>query len=71
MSPESNGDTAPPRGRWPRLARRGPMENLAIAIIGLGVFMLMQPFSLWLFGWSFATILTGTAMFMIVTKFPA
>lgn len=52
-----------------RLFRRGPMENVATVIIGIGVFMLMQPFSIWLYGWSFATILTGTLMFVIVSHF--
>jgi hypothetical protein len=32
--------------------------------------MLMQPFALWLFTWSFLTILTGTVMFIIVSHFP-
>ena len=29
--------------------RRGPWEMLATILIALGVFMLMQPFALWLF----------------------
>jgi len=53
-----------------RFFRRGPMENLATVIIGIGIFMLMQPFSIWAYGWSFATILTGTVMFIIVSHFP-
>ena len=32
--------------------------------------MLMQPFSLTLYAWSFVTILAGTVMFIIVSKFP-
>jgi hypothetical protein len=64
-------ENEPPRRRWPQWARRGAMENAAIGVIGVGVVMLMQPVSLWLFGWSFATILAGTLMFMIVSKFPA
>ena len=32
--------------------------------------MLMQPFSLPLYTWSFVTILAGTAMFVIVSHFP-
>ena len=32
--------------------------------------MLMQPFSLTLYTWSFVTILAGTAMFVIVSHFP-
>ena len=38
--------------------------------IGLGIVMLMQPFALFLFTWSFVTILAGTAMFVIVSHFP-
>ena len=49
--------------------RRGPWEMLASILIGLGVFMLMQPFSLWAYGWSFAVTLTGTVMFIIVSHF--
>jgi hypothetical protein len=56
--------------KWPRALRRGPMEGLATALIAAGVVMLMQPFSLALYGWSFATTLTGTVMFIIVSKFP-
>lgn len=53
-----------------RLFRRGPWENLATVVIAAGVVMLMQPFSIELYGWSFLTTLTGTAMFIIVSKFP-
>lgn len=53
-----------------RRLRRGPWENAATMLIALGVFMLMQPFSLDLFGWSFATILAGTAGFVVVSHFP-
>ncbi len=49
--------------------RRGPWEWLATIIIALGVIMLMQPFSLDLYGWSFATIIVGTAMFVIASHF--
>ena len=56
--------------RWPRWARRGLMENVAVALIILGVFMLVQPFSIELYGWSFAVVLAGTVMFIIVSKFP-
>jgi hypothetical protein len=52
-----------------RLFRRGPWENAATVIIACGVLMLMQPFSLTLYSWSFATTLTGTVMFIIVSKF--
>jgi hypothetical protein len=50
--------------------RRGPWEMLATILIGLGVFMLMQPFALALFTWSFLVTLAGTVMFIIVSHFP-
>jgi hypothetical protein len=50
--------------------RRGPWENIATVIIGIGVVMLMQPFSMMLYTYSFLTTLVGTAMFIIVSKFP-
>ena len=53
-----------------RLFRRGPWETAAIALIVVGVVMLMQPFSLTLYGYSFATVLLGTVMFVVVSKFP-
>ncbi len=55
---------------WARYFRRGPWEAVATALIGLGVFMLMQPFSLELFGHSFTVILIGTVGFVIVSHFP-
>ncbi|PHQ66404.1 MAG: hypothetical protein COB93_11995 [Sneathiella sp.] len=49
--------------------RRGPWEMLATVLIALGVFMLMQPFVLWGFTYSFITTLVGTVMFIIVSHF--
>ena len=65
-----NADTQSVRRRWPRWLRRGPMEMAATALIAAGVFMLLQPFSLSLYTWSFVTTLTGTALFTVVSKFP-
>jgi len=53
-----------------RFFRRGPWENTAVVVIALGILMLMQPFAMTLFTWSFVTILIGTAMFVIVSHFP-
>ena len=50
--------------------RRGPWEALATILIALGVVMLMQPFALWAFTWSFVVTLTGTVMFIITSHFP-
>ena len=49
--------------------RRAPWENLATALIGAGVIMLMQPFSLVLYSWSFAVTLVGTVLFLVASKF--
>jgi len=56
--------------KWPRLLRRGPLENLAVLLIGAGFLMLFQPFLLALYTYSFITLLVGTLMFIVVTKFP-
>jgi hypothetical protein len=50
--------------------RRGPWEMLATILIALGVFMLMQPFVLWAFTYSFIITLVGTVMFLVVSHFP-
>jgi hypothetical protein len=65
-----NGQSAGRRIRQIRLFRRGPWENAAVLVIAIGVFMLMQPFSITLYGYSFVTILAGTLGFMVVSKFP-
>lgn len=51
--------------------RRGQWEMLASCLIALGVVMMMQPWVLALYTWSFLVTLTGTVMFMVVGKFPA
>ena len=50
--------------------RRGSWEMLASALIAIGVVMLMQPFWIVLFSWSFLVTLIGTVMFIIVSHFP-
>ena len=55
---------------WPRWLRRGPMERVATAAIAAGVLMLLQPFSMALYTYSFLTTLVGTGLFTIVSKFP-
>jgi len=53
--------------RW---FRRGPWEAAAITLIAGGIVMLVQPWSIDLFGYSFVTILAGTLGFVIVSHFP-
>ena len=50
--------------------RRGPWEMVASILIAVGVIMLMQPFVLWLFTYSFIVTLVGTVIFIIVSHFP-
>ena len=56
--------------RWPRWARRGRMEMLACFVITAGLAMMLQPFAMALYTWSFATTLFGTVMIIVVSKFP-
>ncbi len=50
--------------------RRGPWEMVASILIAVGVVMLMQPYVLWAFSYSFIVTLVGTVMFIIVSHFP-
>jgi hypothetical protein len=65
-----NGRVERGTSRFPLWLRRGPCEAVAMTLIGLGVVMLMQPFSLDMFSYSFVTILAGTLGFVIVSHFP-
>jgi hypothetical protein len=59
--------TKPKRSAW---LRRGRLENIAVGLIGIGFLMMFQPFAMELYTYSFVTLLAGTAMFIIVSKFP-
>ena len=50
--------------------RRGPWEAVATVLIAAGVAMLMQPFVMALYTWSFLVTLVGTVMFVVVSHFP-
>ena len=67
MSLDAN-TSVPRRSFRDVILRRGPLEAVATTIIAVGVVMLMQPFLLALYSWSFATTLFGTVMFIIVSK---
>jgi hypothetical protein len=58
------------RSRWPAWLRRGPMEGLTTGVIVVGVLMLLQPFFMVLYTYSFITTLSGTLLFTVVSKFP-
>ena len=50
--------------------RRGAWEMVATVLIAIGVIMLMQPFVLAVYSYSFIVTLIGTVMFIIVSHFP-
>jgi hypothetical protein len=60
----------PARRKRPFYLRRGPMENIATLLIAAGFLMLFQPFLLALYTYSLVILLAGTAMFIVVSKFP-
>jgi hypothetical protein len=64
-----NGSAISVRGiaRW---FRRGPWEGAAMTLIAMGIVMLVQPWSIDLYGYSFVTILAGTLGFVAVSHFP-
>ena len=53
-----------------KIFRRVYWENLSTILILIGVFMLLQPFALWMFTYSFIVILVGTIGFIITSHFP-
>jgi hypothetical protein len=53
--------------RW---FRHGRWEAAAMTLIAAGIVMLVQPWSIDLYGYSFVTILAGTLGFVVVSHFP-
>ena len=58
------------KSRAARWFRRGPWETVAMTLIAGGIVMLVQPWSLDLYSYSFVTILAGTLGFVVVSHFP-
>lgn len=58
------------KNRLSRWFRRGSWESVAMTLIAGGIVMLVQPFSIDLYGYSFITILVGTLGFVVVSHFP-
>ena len=52
-----------------KIFRRVYWENLSTVLILLGVFMLLQPFAMWMYTYSFIVILVGTIGFVITSHF--
>ena len=53
-----------------KIFRRVYWENLSTVLILIGVFMLLQPFAMWMYTYSFIVILVGTVGFVITSHFP-
>ena len=53
-----------------RFLRRGPWERVTLVLIGLGLAMLMQPWSLEAYGYSFIVLLAGVVGYSIAGKLP-
>ncbi len=53
-----------------KIFRRVYWENLSTVLILLGVFMLLQPFAMWMYTYSFIVVLIGTIGFVITSHFP-
>ena len=53
-----------------KILRRVYWENLSTVLILIGVFMLLQPFAMWMYTYSFIVILVGTIGFIITSHFP-
>ena len=58
------------RSLMKKIFRRVYWENLSTILILIGVFMLLQPFAMWMFTYSFIVILVGTLGFIITSHFP-
>jgi hypothetical protein len=53
-----------------RLLRRRYGEGASTVLIGLGIAMLVQPFTVDLYTWSFPVILVGALAFVVTSHFP-
>jgi hypothetical protein len=50
--------------------RRRYWEGASTALIGIGIAMLVQPFTVGLYTWSFPVILMGALAFVVTSHFP-
>ena len=58
------------RKNTPRWLRRAPWEHGTSALIGLGLVMLMQPFWMEAYTYSFVVLLAGVIGYSIAVKLP-
>jgi hypothetical protein len=55
---------------YPRWLRRAPWEHGSSALIGLGLAMLMQPWSIEVYGYGFTVLLAGVIGYSVAGKLP-
>jgi len=53
-----------------RIFRRAPWESASTVVIVAGILMLVQPFALGLYTYSFLVILAGSLAFVVTSHFP-
>jgi hypothetical protein len=53
-----------------RLFRRRNCEGASTVLIGAGIAMLVQPFTVDLYTWSFPVLLVGALAFVVTSHFP-
>ncbi|MCC8405624.1 hypothetical protein LJ655_27845 [Paraburkholderia sp. MMS20-SJTN17] len=53
-----------------RFFRRRYCEGASTVLIGVGIAMLVQPFTVDLYTWSFPVILAGALAFVVTSHFP-
>ena len=58
------------RSLMKKIFRRVYWENFSTILILIGDFMLLRPFAMWMFTYSFIVILVGTVGFIITSHFP-
>ena len=56
--------------RLPRWLRRTPWEHGTTGLIGLGLAMLMQPWSIEVYGYGFTVLLAGVIGYSLAGKLP-
>lgn len=58
------------RKSFPRWLRRAPWEHGTSGLIALGLVMLMQPWSMAAFSYSFIVLLAGVVGYSVAVKLP-
>jgi hypothetical protein len=64
------GSGVPDRNGKRRVFRRSPWEAASTVVIAAGILMLVQPFALGLYTYSFLVILAGSVAFVVTSHFP-